>query len=391
MPYPYVSLQTDRMREKEVYQILNALKEIGPVTTARMKNALGERFVRLFELPDRELLAIKGVGPAVLHSLRHWRDQFDLEREAIRMEKYGVRFIDQNDEDYPAALRQLPDAPLGLYWKGRLLQEAPTVAIIGTRDSSGYGNRVARELAMELSRNGVMVISGLARGIDTAAHWGAVDADGATLAVLGHGIEQVYPHENRELRDRILEDGAVVSEFPLGRRPDRQTFPMRNRLVSGLADAVVVVETDIRGGSMITAGFAADQGKTVFAVPGNLHEKNSRGCHALIRDGAILLSSVQDVLEDIGCIGGFHLPDSSTIGISGAAVSPGGKQNMSRKPLPPGDSAELLGQWRPGNRMTLDCWVKQNGWPISRLQAALLILELQGYVRKAADGYYERI
>lgn len=378
------------MREKEVYQVLNALREIGPVTTARMKEALGARFVQVFELPDRELLSIKGVGPVALHSLRHWRDQFDLEREVARMEKSGARFIYQGDQEYPDSLRQLPDAPLGIYWKGCAFQDSPAVAIIGTRDSTGYGNRVARELAVELARHGVAVISGLARGIDTAAHWGAVDAGGETFAVLGHGIEQVYPGENRELRDRILDRGAVISEFPFGRRPDRQTFPMRNRLVSGLADAVVVVETDIRGGSMITAGFAADQGKTVFAVPGNLGQKNSRGCHALIRDGAILLSSVQDILEDLGCIGGFHLPDQTTPALfGGEGLAPARK--TSRKPLPQGDSAELLRQWRPGNRMTLDHWVKQNGWGIPRLQSALLVLELQGYVRKTADGPYEVI
>lgn len=380
--------------EKELYLILNALRDLGPVTVARIREALGAEFSQILDWTEKqlwELQGIYGVGPAVIQSLCEWRTQFDWQKEYARMERLGVQFIACCDPQYPKALTNLQDAPLGLYWRGNMPGDTCSVAIIGTRDSTSYGDRVARALAQELVRNGIVVISGLARGIDTAAHWGAVESGGMTLAVLGHGIDQLYPAENRDLRDRILENGAVVSEFPLGRRPDRRAFPMRNRLVSGLADAVVIVETDLRGGSMITANFAGEQGKPVFAVPGNLGQKNSRGCHALIREGVTLLTSVDDILEQLNTLGSFQLSDSDSheliqvdqVAASSQAIDWG--MDLGE------DGQFLFSQWRQGARWTLDQWVEKCGWPAARLQSALLVLELQGVVRKAADGSYERV
>ncbi len=370
------------MREKDVYLVLNAIREIGPVTTARIREKLGDRFPKLFELAEQELMTVHGVGPAVSQSIRHWQKQFDLQRELHRLEQYDVQFIDQQDQRYPGQLKHLPDPPLGLYWKGSELVTKPSIAIVGSRRMTPYGQSVARTLAGDLARMGWVVISGMARGIDTAAHWGALDAGGKTLAVLGHGLEQVYPPENGELRKRILEQGGVLSEFPFGRRPDKQTFPMRNRLVSGLADAVIIVETDIRGGSMITAQFAAEQGKTVFAVPGRVDQQESRGCHALIRDGAVLLTSVEDVLSELNVLAPLSPCFSTGMTSGNTAHENDGGIGLS------GDAALLWPRFANGETWGLDELAQETSWSIARLQTTLLILELGSRIRKMQDFRY---
>jgi DNA processing protein len=373
------------MRERDVYLILNAISKIGPITTAKIRNGLGERFPLLFEFSDQELISSCGISPTVCQSIRTWQKQFNLQRELDKLERYGAQFIDQQDSRYPNALRHLPDPPLGLYWIGSELVTSPSVAIVGTRHMTSYGQSVASSLARDFARMGWVVISGMARGIDTAAHWGALDAGGKTIAVLGHGIEQVYPPENGELRGRIIEQGGLLSEFPFGRRPDKQTFPMRNRLVSGLSDAVIVVETDCRGGSMITAQFAAEQGKSVFAVPGRIDQKESRGCHALIRDGAILLTSVEDVLNELNIL--YPLSNSLSMDTTG---DPRARDHHEDAGLS-GDAAHLWPLFANGRTWMLDELAMETSWSVARLQTALLMLELNDKVRKAPDFRYAAI
>jgi DNA processing protein len=223
------------------------------------------------------------------------------------------------------------------------------------------------------------VVSGLARGIDTAAHEGALSVGGKTAAVLGCGIDIVYPPENLALYRRIEESGAILSEFPFGRRADRQSFPMRNRVVAGICEATVVVETDVSGGSMITAKFAGEQGRTVFAVPGRIDQATSQGCHQLIRDGATLLTSVDDILQELSYLDGFQPgaipPKETAAGREGPALSD--------------DETRVLASFAGGAILTPDGIAELTGLSAAQLSSTLMMLELKRLVAKRSDGAFE--
>lgn len=228
-------------------------------------------------------------------------DEKSLKRAWTVIENKDVRVIDYNEPHYPETLKHLYDPPPILFVRGNLsLLERTSIAIVGTRGATGYGLRVAGWLGAAMAREGLPVVSGMARGIDTEAHRSCLDAGGETVAVLGTGIDVPYPAGNRKLMERIVETGCVVSEFPPGMPGLKQNFPRRNRIISGLSVGTVVVEAPERSGALITAEFAIDQGKPVFAVPGDIWSKNSLGPHALIRDGAIPVFSEADILDAIG-------------------------------------------------------------------------------------------
>ncbi|MDD2605343.1 MAG: DNA-processing protein DprA [Desulfobacterales bacterium] len=210
----------------------------------------------------------------------------------------GVKIITYNDAIYPALLRQIPDPPPLLYVRGQLAAAGPAIAIVGARNATEYGLTTARDLASHLALRGIIVVSGLALGIDTAAHLGALDGNGATVAVLGSGLGRIYPAENRKLARRIAATGAVVSELPMQAGPDAHHFPRRNRIISGMSLGTVVVEASRRSGALITARMAADQNREVFAVPGSVGSLKSAGSHQLIRQGAKLVERVEDILEE---------------------------------------------------------------------------------------------
>jgi DNA processing protein len=296
------------------------------------------------------------------------------------MAKSGASFITPDDVGYPKLLKEINDPPIGLYRKGQYTFDQPCIAIVGSRRTTLYGQGVAKKFGSELARLGFCVVSGLARGIDTAAHEGALSVGGKTAAVLGCGIDIVYPPENLALYRQIEEQGAIVSEFPFGRRADRQSFPMRNRVVAGMCEAVVVVETDVSGGSMITARFAGEQGRLIFAVPGRIDQASSQGCHQLIRDGATLLTSVDDILSELNYLDGLRprpIPE---------------KTNASKSiPLASLNEAEeaVLDQFRGGAMLTLDALAAQTGRSAAELSATLMMLELKRLVVKRADGSFE--
>jgi DNA processing protein len=232
------------LSEAQAFLVLNALPNIGPITLNRLLDELGGDPRDVFTVGSRRLAQVKGVGPAITATLENWREQFDLAREEERMARAATTFVTHRDPAYPALLREIPDPPIGLYRKGQYEADRPAIAIVGSRRTTLYGQAVAKKLGAELARAGFCVVSGLARGIDTAAHEGALSVDGRTVAVLGQGIDIVYPPENLELYRRIEETGAIYAEFPFGRRADRQSFAMRNRLVAGMALGVVVVERE---------------------------------------------------------------------------------------------------------------------------------------------------
>jgi DNA processing protein len=278
-------------------------------------------------------------------------------------------------------LREIPDPPIGLYRKGEYKADRPAISIEGSRRPTLYGQAVAKKLGAELARAGFCVVSGLARGIDTAAHEGALSVDGRTVAVLGQGIDIVYPPENLELYRRIEETGAIYAEFPFGRRADRQSFAMRNRIVAGMALGVVVVESDVSGGSMITARFAGEQGRLIFAVPGRIDQASSAGCHQLIRDGATLLTGVDDILSELSYLGGLRpaaIPPKA-----GAAADPAAAARLTET------ETKVYEVFAGGAILTPDTLARQTGLGSGELSATLMMLELKRLVQKRADGTFE--
>ncbi len=246
-----------------------------------------------------ELIAI-GLDKRAVTSLMKTRQSLDLDAELSQLEAMKITPLTWDDDDYPPLLKTIANPPFVLYVRGQLLpQDEWAVGVVGTRSASMYGRESARMLASKLAANGVTVVSGLALGIDTAAHTAAVEAGGRTIAVLGSGVDVIYPHRNRALAERILAQGAIVSEFPMGTRPDSGNFPRRNRIISGLSLGVLMVEGAKRSGARITVDYALEQGREVFAVPGNISGKGSAGPNALIQQGAKLVSDVDDILSEL--------------------------------------------------------------------------------------------
>ena len=367
------------LTELQALLVLNALPNIGPITTNRLLETLGGDPRRIFTADSRTLQAVRGVGTVIADSILGWQHHFDLAREEDRLAKAGAEFIPARDPRYPSALREIHDPPIGLYQKGGYRWDRPGVAIVGSRRTTLYGQSIAKRFAGELARAGFCIISGLARGIDTAAHEGALEAGGATAAVLGTGIDLVYPPENIDLYRRVEAGGAIVSEFPFGRRADRQSFAMRNRIVAGLCAAIVVVESDVDGGSMITAKFAGEQGRHLFAIPGRIDQPTSAGCHQLIRDGATLCTCVDDILAELQSLPGLH--PAARAGRSGGAAKP--------SPALTGPESAVHAAFAGGEILTIEALVEKTGLPYAELAPALMMLELKRLVAKRLDGTYE--
>ena len=366
------------LTELQALLVLNAIPNIGPITTNRLLEALGGDPRRIFTSDSRTLQAVRGVGPVIIDTICGWEDRFDLGREEERIEQAGAEFIPARDPRYPAALREIHDPPIGLYQKGGYRWSRPAVAIVGSRRTALHGQAVAKRFAGELARTGYCIVSGLARGIDTAAHEGALEAGGATVGVLGNGIDIIYPPENLELYRRVEAGGAIVSEFPFGRRADRQSFAMRNRIISGLCAAVVIVESDVSGGAMITAKFAGEQGRTVFAVPGRIDQPSSAGCHQLIRDGAMLCTSTDDILQELNALPGFRLAaDGTTV------------PTAKPKPELTEVEAKVYACFAGGALLTIDDLAEHTALPYSELAPALMMLELKKLAARRLDGSYE--
>lgn len=277
---------------------LNGIKHVGPVTVRRLLEAFGGDLSTALGAPADQLAKVTGVSRAAAEAIA--ARAFNWVEEMRRAQELGFRLLTADDSAWPEPLTHLWDPPLLLYAQGTSTPDDRSLGIIGSRHCTTYGASLARSISRDLAREGWWIISGLARGIDIAAHEGALDVEGRTAAVLGHGLDLTFPPEAIKLRHRMAERGGLFSEFPLGRPADRQSFPQRNRIVAGLVRTLIVIETDIDGGSMITARFAGDLGKTICAFPGRVDSPASRGCHALIRDGATLVSSVDDILTELG-------------------------------------------------------------------------------------------
>jgi len=278
---------------------LRSVPGVGNHIFRRLVERFGEP-PSVFQAPDEILLGVEGVTPRLVAGIRRAarEDPFS-ERELENALRMGCRIITQKDAGYPPLLLQIPDPPPYLYVYGQKVAFPVCVAIVGSRHATSYGLSITRRLSGDLVRQGIAVVSGLARGIDTAAHEGALQAGGTTVAILGSGLANIYPQENKTLCRRIAEQGAVVSEFPLQAGPDPHHFPQRNRIISGMSLGTVVVEATRRSGSLITARLALEQNREIFAVPGSVNSFKSMGTHTLIKEGAKLVTHVGDILEEL--------------------------------------------------------------------------------------------
>jgi DNA processing protein len=276
---------------------LNMVEGLKPVHRGALLNAFGTA-EKVFRAGELDLARVPEMKPELAYRISHY-DLRSAEEEFAKSERFGFQIICLEDERYPELLKMIPDPPLVLYLQGNLMRDEVTVALVGSRKATPYGLNATSTLARDLGSAGVTIVSGLARGVDARAHNSALQAGARTIAVLGSGLDVIYPSEHRTLAQKIAGQGAVLSEFPLGTPPNRENFPIRNRIISGLCHAVVVVEASNKSGSLITARMAAEQGREVLAVPGSIFNESSKGCNALIRDGAALVRDWKDVAAEL--------------------------------------------------------------------------------------------
>jgi DNA processing protein len=357
---------------------LNQIAGLGKVGYARLIERYGSP-EKVFRADLEELQSIEGVRKNSALAIVKFKRAVKIDREMDALENQGVGILTLSDPRFPSLLAKIHDPPPYLYYKGTPSnRDGRSLAVVGSRLASPYGIKVTERLAWGLSQKGLTIVSGMARGIDTAAHQGALMGQGRTVAVLGSGLDVVYPPENQKLFDRIVDQGLVCSEFPLGTLPERQNFPIRNRIISGMSLGVVIVEATQHSGSLITARLALDQGREVFAVPGSVESFKSSGTHNLIKQGAKLVEHAQDILEEL------HWEDLSPQSVSGPergadekapSLSPQEKQIW-----------DLLGD----GALHVDQMVRQAGVGISPLLVLLLEMELKGVVQQLPGKYFNR-
>ena len=351
------------------WMTLNAVSGVGP----RMRQKLLEYFGsagQVLDAPPARLREIDGVGATLVRNIVAARVEIDVENELQLSRQHNIEILAANDAAYPRMLREIPDPPGILYVHGNLqVQDDLSIGIVGTRHASQYGFQVVETLAAGLARAGYTIVSGLARGIDGAAHRAALKAGGRTIAVLGSGLLNIYPPEHDQLAEEISKQGAVISEAPLKRPPKGDAFPQRNRIITGISLGLVVIEAAERSGALISARLAMEQGREVFAVPGRIDSRLSRGCHKLLRDGAKLVESVDDVLEELGPLVG------TTADADGNAVRHPVELQLNEQERAVLDAIEL-------SPTEIDMIVATAGLPIHRVLSTISVLEMKHLIRR---------
>lgn len=357
------------MTAREAYIALNMMEGLGPIKVRALIGFLGSPQA-VFEAGGDELQRVRGIGGKLRHSILGQRTQVDPVTEEELADGLGVRMITPLDMEYPDALKAIYDPPLALYVRGSFLPaDNHALGIVGSRKATHYGLNVADRMAYQLAQTGFTIVSGLARGIDTAAHQGALKAKGRTIAVLGAAMDQLYPPENAELADAIAQNGAVVSEYPLGRQADRQTFPYRNRIISGLSQGVLVVEAGGKSGSLHTADAALEQGRSVFAIPGRIDHPSARGPNRLIKNGAKLVDNVADILEEFELLippGELEEPE---------------KQPAARPEIPLSEEEKRLVEILWQGAQDIDSLAREAGFTSAEISGVLLGLEMKRVVK----------
>lgn len=361
------------MNDRKYWLGFSLVPEIGPRRLTHLINVFGDA-AAAWNASELQLRR-SGLERRPVENLLQTRARLDLDAEMAKVARVGARLVTLADEEYPALLRQIAEAPAVMYVRGTLEPaDAQALSIVGTRKATAYGREAAHELARQLARDGITVVSGLAHGIDTAAHTGALAGGGRTLAVLGCGIDRVYPADNHALAEAITRQGALLSEFPIGTPPDGRNFPRRNRVISGLALGVLVVEAPENSGALITAAVAADQGREVFAVPGNIFNPSGRGSNRLIQDGAKLVMGVDDILLELNLALRNVQTQAATERIAPASMTEARLlENLSADPVHVDDLARLC------------------DLPIATVTSTLVILELKGLARMVGPMQYSLI
>ncbi|MBQ7590866.1 MAG: DNA-processing protein DprA [Verrucomicrobia bacterium] len=294
------------MTSLEAHIALNMIDGVGPATYAKLRAALGDA-VNIFSATESQLSGIAGINADTVAAILNWEKTIDLAAEIRRIQNAGCHIILKEDEEYPKLLKEIYNPPFLLYVRGQILpQDHNSIAIVGSRLTTYYGIETAQKFAQQLAYAGITVVSGGARGIDTAAHWGALNSKGRTISILGNGINVVYPAENVKLFEEISQNGAVISQFPMNLPGNRSTYSIRNRIVAGMTLGTLVVEATQTSGALITSGLAAEMNRQVFAVPGNINSPQSSGCNRLIKEGAKLCDDIQDILSEFEYISGFR-------------------------------------------------------------------------------------
>jgi DNA processing protein len=290
-------------QELKYWLAWNKVKEIGPIRFSNLMKSFSSLEEAWHNSTNKKnIMKILHVGQDTWERIELEKQKIDPDNELLLLEKMKVNVVTIKEDTYPVLLKNIYDPPPVIYYRGdfvEIMRRKKGIAIVGSRKATYYGRKVAREISLELASRGYIIISGLARGIDTNAHLGALEVGKETIAVLGCGIDRIYPAENRSLAYRIIKDGAIISEFPIYTKPEKSNFPRRNRIISGLTLGTLVVEAANRSGALITTDFALDQGREVFAIPGSIHSFLSMGCHDLIKQGAKLVNNFQDIIEEL--------------------------------------------------------------------------------------------
>lgn len=363
------------MTETEACLALNLVPNLGPVRLRRL--------LEVFETPQKvltaraaELRSVDGIGQELATTIAAWEQHVDLPGELKKVEEFGARVITQSSPEYPPDLLQIHNPPILLYVWGTLTErDHRAVSVVGSRKTSHYGLESAKKLSYQLAFAGLTVVSGLARGIDTAAHQGALAAQGRTVAVIGSGLMDLYPPENLALAEKIAESGAIVSEFPMTFPPDRKTFPYRNRIVAGWGSGLLVVEAGLKSGALITASQAIEQGRMVYAVPGQIDRPTSMGSNRLIQQGAKLVMSASDILDDLNTLFPQLNPPPAL------SAPPSTLSENEQKILAAVDSSET----------PLDCIVAKSGLPTPKVSSTLLALEMKRLVKLLPGQLYVKL
>jgi DNA processing protein len=366
------------MDSREALVALNMIEHVGPVRMRQLLEHFGEA-PAILSASKSQLLHVRGIGEETAESISNWEKSVDLAGELKRIADFGCHVLTQADENYPPSLREIYDPPIVLYIKGTLTaKDKNGVAMVGSRMTTHYGIEVARKLAYQLAYVGVTVVSGGARGIDTAAHQGAMSAKGRTIAVLGTGINIIFPPENAELFERIAANGAVVTQFPFNRKADKQSFPIRNRIVAGMTLGTVVVEANLTSGALITANFATEYGRQVFAVPGRIDSPRSKGCHELIKKGAKLCEGAEDILSEFEYL--FPASNRPT-GASESGVLPA---------LELSENEQKIYDTLSNEESSIDEVIRHSGLQSSTVSVGLLGLEMKRLVKQLPGKMFVR-
>jgi len=367
------------MDSREALIALNLIEGVGPVRVRQLLEHFGEA-PAILGASKSQLMQVRGIGDDTAQAIANWETSADLAGELKRITDFGCHVLAQADEAYPASLREIYDPPIVLYVKGELnAKDKNAVAMVGSRQTTHYGIETARKLAYQLAYVGVTVVSGGARGIDTAAHQGALAAKGRTVCVLGTGINIVFPPENQELFERIAASGAVITQFPFNRKGDKQSFAIRNRIVAGMTLGSVVVEADLHSGALITANFATEYGRQVFAVPGRIDSPRSKGCHDLIKKGAKLCEGAEDILSEFE----YLFPSSNkppSVGETGVLPALELSENEQK----------IYDALRLEDETSIDEVIRRSGLPSSAVSVGLLSLEMKRVVKQLPGKLFVR-